>query len=140
MNCIKQIGIVTEFKVMTAFIELGHAVATPYGDCENYDFIVDVNGRLLRIQCKTARQRAGGESISIDCRRPIDKRPYTNIDYFATFYEGVVYLVPAGGPEHSKTLRLAPLRKKAPISKITWAEDYEIEKVLNELEEGRLCQ
>lgn len=120
---------------MTAFIDLGYPVSIPYGDCERYDFVVDVNGQMLRIQCKTARIRYGGESFSIDCRRNNTHNYYQEgeVDYFATYYENKVYLLPAEKSMGDKSFRLAPITK--PKRRVQWAEDYEIEKVLNKLEE-----
>ena len=45
----KQIGNITELETMLAFLKLGFNVLTPYGDCERYDFVVDANGKFLRI-------------------------------------------------------------------------------------------
>ena len=50
----KQIGNITEVESMLAFLKAGYNVLTPYGDCEKYDFVADVNGKFLKIQCKTA--------------------------------------------------------------------------------------
>ena len=36
-------------------MEIGYNVLTPYGDCERYDFVVDVNNKFYRIQVKTAK-------------------------------------------------------------------------------------
>jgi hypothetical protein len=39
---------------MLEFLKLGYNILTPYGDCERYDFVVDVNGKFYKIQAKTA--------------------------------------------------------------------------------------
>ena len=46
-------GNVTELQCMLAFMKLGYNVLTPYGDCERYDFVVDV----LKFKVKQHRQR-----------------------------------------------------------------------------------
>ena len=51
----KRIGNITEMEVMLAFVKQGYNVLIPYGDCERYDFVADVNGKFLRVQVKTAR-------------------------------------------------------------------------------------
>ena len=44
----KQIGNLTELQCITRFYELGYTVSVPYGDSEKYDFILDINGNILR--------------------------------------------------------------------------------------------
>lgn len=135
----KQLGNITEIECMLAFIKLGHNVLTPYGDCERYDFIADVNGKLIKIQVKHAcdshiedgfitfrtsnKTTQNGEFV---------RHRYTEeqIDYFATFYNNKCYLIPVnqvGG--NLKTLRFTP-PKNGQVKSITFAKDYELEEVL----------
>lgn len=135
----KQIGNITEFEVMLVFVKLGYCVLTPYGDCERYDFVVDYNGRFIRFQCKTARSRDNGSTFSFDCRSSHRKdgkivhHKYTNteIDYFATCFNGQCYLIPVGECSDTKILRLLPPRNNQ-VKDIAWAKDYELEKVIKE--------
>ena len=64
----KQIGNVTEFETMLAFLKLGYNVLTPYGDCERYDFVVDINGKFYRIQSKTSKSDDDNASFKFSCR------------------------------------------------------------------------
>ena len=64
----KQKGNITELECMLAFIKLGYNVLTPYGDCERYDFVVDVNGKFIRVQVKTSRTDNDGASFSFSGR------------------------------------------------------------------------
>ena len=88
----KQIGNITELEAMLAFMKMGYNVLTPYGDCERYDFVVDANGKFLRIQSKTSNTKDEGASFSFSgrsCHRKDGKiihHTYTNdeIDYFVT--------------------------------------------------------
>ena len=48
----KQKGNITELECMLAFVKLGYNVLTPYGDCERYDFVVDIKGNFYKIQVK----------------------------------------------------------------------------------------
>ena len=50
----KQRGNITEVECMLAFLKLGYNVLTPYGDCERYDFVVDIENKLYKIQVKSA--------------------------------------------------------------------------------------
>ena len=64
----KQKGNITELETMLAFIKLGYNVLTPYGDCERYDFVVDVNGKFIRVQAKTSSTEDNGASFKFSCR------------------------------------------------------------------------
>lgn len=50
----KQKGNLTELQCLAAFGQYGYTISIPYGDCARYDFIVDINNKLYRIQCKTS--------------------------------------------------------------------------------------
>jgi len=56
----KDKGNICEAMVLAALIREGHHVLVPFGDNLRYDLAVDVNGNLIRIQCKTARPVEGG--------------------------------------------------------------------------------
>lgn len=98
----KRLGSITELRVMAKLMEYGD-VSVPYGDNARYDCILDWNGRLLKIQIKTARRiddnrflipfantrsNAGGNT----------RKSYSvgDVDYIATDYQGVLYLFPTG--------------------------------------------
>ena len=50
----KDVGNITEVSCMLEFMKLGYPVLTPYGDCQRFDFVVEINGKFYRIQSKTA--------------------------------------------------------------------------------------
>lgn len=144
MNRDKIVGSVTEIQVKMDFIRHGYNVSTPYGDCESYDFIADLNGTLLRIQVKSANG-CDDKVFKVDFRRRCRSSEgsanqfYSNseIDYFATHYNGKTYLVPIKG-NAQRSFRLAP-PANGHIQNITWAKDYELEKVLADLKkEGEI--
>lgn len=136
----KEKGNLTELQCLTAFYELGYKVSIPYGENCRYDFILDVNNTLLRIQVKTSK------SVSDDCfsfatrstrvnSQGSTNRNYTKeeIDYFATFYQEKCYLVPVDECGSEKKLRFcypANGQKKG----INLAQDYELKKVLKQFE------
>ena len=60
-------GIITELQVATYLIQLGYNVSQPFSQDSKYDLIVDVNGKLLRLQVKTSRQNTQS-SITFNCR------------------------------------------------------------------------
>ena len=46
-------GLLTELRCELDFTNLGYVVSKPITADSRYDYIVDINGRLLKIQCKT---------------------------------------------------------------------------------------
>lgn len=128
-------GNITELQCISKFFEFGIECSVPYGNGAKYDFIADINGDLIRVQCK-ASSKIDDNSFMFNCRsqtsntqKTINHRYSKNeIDYFATYYLGNVYLVPVEECSTAKTLRLAPPKNNK--QKINLAEDYEIQKVL----------
>lgn len=118
----KYIGNLTELQCMTRFYELGYAVSIPYGDSEKYDFILDVNGKLYRLQVKHANvhitDNGTHEFITVDTSWQsgfTKKSNYTNhkyskeeIDYFVTHYNGSNYMIPVEECGVEKRLRILP--------------------------------
>lgn len=133
----KQIGNITELECMLAFLKLGYNVLTPYGDCERYDFVVDIKGNFYRIQSKTASSDDDGASFKISCRScnrkggAIIHHTYTKeeIDYFITSFNGIIYLIPVEECGGDKRLRLQPT-KNGQVRGIAWAKEYELEEVV----------
>lgn len=138
----KQIGNITELQCMLSFIQLGYNVSTPYGDCERYDFIADINGKLIKIQVKHAcdshikdgyitfktanKTTQNGQFV---------KHVYSEeqIDYFATYYNNQCYLVPVQETGAAmKNLRFTP-PKNGQTKGITFAEEYELERMVKKI-------
>lgn len=142
MNYTQSIGNITELKCLLKFIELGYECSIPYGNGAKYDFVADVNGKMLRIQCKSANAIKSQHSDKIDAfsfstvcsttntQKTIRHRyDETQIDYFATVFDERVYLVPVSECSTSKTLRfIPPANNNKNYNK---AEDYEIEKIIS---------
>ena len=47
-----QKGVVTELQCQIDFTKLGYIVSQPISPCR-YDFVVDVDGKFIRVQCKS---------------------------------------------------------------------------------------
>jgi hypothetical protein len=60
----KERGEITEAAVIATLIEYRYSVSVPFGDNQRYDLIVDDGTALHRVQVKTARDEALGESIA----------------------------------------------------------------------------
>lgn len=138
----KQRGNVTEVECMLAFLKLGYNVLTPYGDCERYDFVVDINNHLYKIQVKSANDSHINDGY-IDFQTSnkttrngtFVRHAYTSdeIDYFMTSYNNKCYLIPVEECSTSeKRLRFIP-PKNGQIKGITFAEFYELERMVNKI-------
>ena len=125
--------------VAAYLLSLGYNVSQPFCQDSKYDLIVDVNNKLLRLQVKTARleNRSSGNSIIFNCRSTT-KNSKTNksrryeedeIDYFATYWNNKVYLIPVGECSSSKSLHLNPVTQ----SNWSYIEDYDAKEVLEKL-------
>lgn len=135
-------GNTTEMECMLEFMKKGCQVSIPFGEDCRYDFIVDVNGKLLRIQCKTCSEniddngivssihfrtvRQSGSNAKISTRTKYTKE---EIDYFATSFLGKCYLVPVEQCSNEKTLRIIP-PKNGQVKGITWLKNCAIDEVI----------
>lgn len=141
MNEMKQKGLLTELHCQLAFTELGFLVMQPLSEDTRYDFVVDIGGKFLRIQCKTCSPKEDGSAISFACRSTRSNtqdnvsRKYTKeeIDYFYTYYWGKSYLVPVEECSSDKTLRFIRPVSGQKVG-ISFAKDYELKKVLQSRE------
>ena len=137
----KQLGNITEVQVMLGFLQLGYNVLTPYGDCERYDFVADVNGKFVKIQVKSSKVSDDGTKFSFstasthysDGKCVHHSYSKEDIDYFATVYNNQIYLIPV----EECSSRLQSLRlistKNGQTRGVKWAKDYRLEEVIKEL-------
>lgn len=139
------IGNVVELQCISKFISMGFQCSIPYGNSAKYDFIAELpNGELLKIQCKSSNWVKDNiepySAFSFNCissttnTKKTTRHTYTKeqVDYFATYFENQVYLVPFDECSTIKTLRFkSPLNGNKNYSN---ALDYTIEKVLGHLQ------
>lgn len=142
----KRIGNLAELQCITRLYELGYSISIPYGDNEKYDFILDINGSLYKIQCKHAMLHFNEDNnvdyISIDTtwqtgytkNKKMQYHTYsaTEIDYFVTFYENKSYLIPVDECNTQKILRVLP-PKNNQSKGINYLNDYIDEKICKSL-------
>jgi hypothetical protein len=138
----KHVGDRSTLAILSAFHELGYGVYMPFGENTRVDLIIERDGELARVQCKTGRLR-GRAIVFAVCstyghhRNPrVASRTYIGqIDYFAVYCPETqgVYLVPI---EDVATRSRASLRIALPRNnqreKVRFAFDYEIAWVLIE--------
>ena len=131
-------GMTTELDCIRSFIAMGYQVSIPYGDCARYDFLAEKDGKIIRVQVKSSNwvdeDRTSfmfyARSAHINSKG-VKQQKYdeTQIDYFATFFEGKCYVIPVQECSVSKTLRFIPT-KSGQCKGVNFATDYELEKVL----------
>lgn len=139
MNTIQK-GVVTELQCQLDFTKLGYVVSQPITPCR-YDFLVDLGNKIIKVQCKSCHSiDDNNTAVQFECRstRNVKQGDYSNhrkyleteIDYFYTTYNGQGYLIPVQECSTSKILRFASTSNNKNIS---WATNYEIQKVLMEV-------
>lgn len=134
-------GKITEMQVALAFIHKGYQVSQPLISDSRYDFIVDINSQLLRIQVKTCRvfEEQGyidfATSSSHTNTQGTINHSYSDkeIDYFATFYNNQCYVISVNecGARNQKLRITPPKNGNQRGSKML--ENYTIEKFLETL-------
>ena len=124
---------------MAALRDVGYAICVPFGENTRYDLVIDDGRRLLRVQCKTGRLRAGAvvfrpsSSYAHHASPRRTRRVYTGeIEYFAVHCPETdgVYLIPIGdvGTTWTAALRVDPSRN-GQRRRIRQAATYEIGRV-----------
>ena len=128
------VGDRTEAIVIAALIRRGYRVLRPLSSNQRYDLVLDLDGRFLRVQCKTGRLRHGAIVFSArSCRSNRTGtyvRSYTDeADVFIVHCPETdrIYAVPVGD---SGVLKAVSLRVTAPANGqskgIRWAADHEL--------------
>ncbi len=114
------VGDRTEAIVIAALIRRGYRVLRPLSSNQRYDLVLDLDGRFLRVQCKTGRLRNGAIVFSArSCRSNRTRtfvRSYTDeADVFVVHCPETdrIYAVPVGD---SGVLKAVSLRVTAPAN------------------------
>jgi hypothetical protein len=133
-------GEITEQQVAIEFLKLGYLVSKPLVQSSRYDFIVDINHKLYKIQVKTGTPKEDSyiefaTSTSHTNTKGTLNLTYSadDVDYFATMYDGQCYLVPQEVcGKRNQRLRLVPT-KNGQTKGVTFAKDYILKDVLERL-------
>ena len=137
-NTIK--GTLTELQCQKDFIQKGILVSQPIVQDSKYDFIIDLEGKLYRIQCKSSSLSADEKFISLKSKstniRTMKDSYYTknDIDFFYTCHQGVSYLVPVEDAGKGQT-RLRFVSDQPNNPNIRWAKNYEFNLMLQKIKE-----
>lgn len=135
------IGEITEQEVAIEFLKLGILVSKPLVQSSRYDFIIDLNHKLYKIQVKTSTPKENNSYIEFATSTSHTNTQGTlnlsysedDVDFFATMYENQCYLVPQNVcGKRSQRLRLIPTLN-GQVKGITFAKDYKLQDVLTQL-------
>lgn len=122
-----EIGERAEAAVLAALASAGKHVLMPFGGQRRYDLAYEEAGRLVKVQCKSGRERKGAiifRTHSVGRGPPMDYRE--DVDVFGVYCHdrGEVYLVPVGDvPPRGAHLRVNPARN-GQLSGVRWAAPY----------------
>ena len=98
-------GTLTELHCILDLTELGIRTLTPTDEASKYDVVADLNGKFIRIQCKTStwatdtKEAKTAFYINTCCSTTNTKQTLrykyskNDIDYFYTWFQGQGYLV-----------------------------------------------
>jgi hypothetical protein len=97
----REIGNLSEAKILAALVKAGYLVSLPFGNGHKYDFVVEDDESLYRVQCKTGRVRNGSLLFNSYSQsgNGKTKQGYQGLaDLFAVLNPETdhVYLVPVG--------------------------------------------
>lgn len=139
-----QKGAIAEAAITAEVMQLGLVVLRPLCEGSRYDLVVDLEPRLVRVQCKLAQVRDGVLVVRVQTSR------YTPSGYVQTSYSAdEIDAIGAYSPELRRCfllpigvtagmsgihLRLEPSRNNQARG-IRWAEDYRFAPMIEKLRE-----
>jgi hypothetical protein len=127
----KSVGEISEAYILAKLLQLGEAVALPFGDNQRYDLVVVRGQRAIRVQCKTGRVRGGRLLFSTCNKNPFTKRKRDyrgDADVFVVYCSELnkfYWLDVDKCPTDTGILRLE-LPKNGQTHGIRWARDFEL--------------
>ena len=137
-------GDVNEIKCLLALEERGYCVSIPFDGSCKYDLIADIEGHLIKIQCKSSilyKKDNYNGSIKFECTcsttntQKTTRHKYSKeqIDYFMTSFNQYIFMIPVEETTaSSKVLRLKEPQGNQ-IETVNIASDYLIDNVLSSI-------
>ena len=134
------IGEISEQKAALAFLQLGYMVSKPLVQSSKYDFIVEINRVLYKIQVKTGQLKNQSyiefaTSTSHTNTKKTINLTYTSddVDFFVVVCENKCYMLPIKDcNKRSQRLRIKPTNNNQKNG-VTFANDYILENVVKTL-------
>lgn len=128
MKDTKIIGEISEAAITLALLKRGYSISKPIGENSRYDLIVEIDGKLNKVQCKTAKLKndvvIAGISRVVRTKKNggYQKISYDNndVDFFGIYCPdtNVCYLVPfAECPKTEIRFRVKPSSRKSAFTR-----------------------
>lgn len=134
------IGEITEQQVALEFLKLGILISKPLVQSSRYDFIVDINNKLYKIQVKTGTFKEDSylefatSTSHTNCQGTLNlSYSKEDVDFFATMYEGQCYLIPfelCG--KRNQRIRFIPTKNNQ-TKGVLFAKDFRLEDIVKSL-------
>lgn len=133
-------GDINELQCILDFQKRGYYCSIPFSGSCRYDIIVDINGKLLRIQCKSSTFHEEDGTLRISTTRSTTNTKETirytyskdEIDYFYTSWKQYGFLIPVEETSTWKYLRVN-VPKQGVQSSMSIAADYLIDNVIESI-------
>lgn len=134
------IGEITEQQVALEFLKLGYLVSKPLVQSSRYDFIVDINHKLYKVQVKTGTFKENAYVEFATSTSHTNTKGTLNIsysqedvDFFATMYNNECYLIPFEKcGKRAQRIRFVPT-KNGQTKGVIMAKDYLLKDVIEKL-------
>jgi len=122
-------GDITEISVAKSLIKRGIPISIPFGDNQRYDIVIEIDGNLKKVQCKSARLHGDIIEFNLCSGKVLGKRKGDykgEIDYFAAYCEELdkTYLISIN--EVGIRQCSLCLNESKPNNRCKLAKDYEI--------------
>lgn len=139
----KMKGTIHEEECKLYFLRRGYTISVPIGECEQYDFILDYENTLYKIQCKKPSYK--GDTITMETNMNVSNTKCiktssydkNKVDFFCSFFNDKCYLVPYTDKQLI-SLRLT-YPKNNQLHNVRWAIEYEASYVLEKLHHPETC-
>ena len=137
-------GLSNELLCQAYIISLGYNVSVPIGEDCRYDFIMDINGILKRVQVKSCTEKENGISFSAKsittsgAKNVIHLYSKEEIDFISVYYNNQCYLVPIELFEGQRQCSLSFSGKKVNAIQPLFIENFRAEKIINEILENKI--
>lgn len=142
-------GDITEAAFIKKFMELGVRVSDTCTDNYRYDLVIDIDGTLYRVNCKTAFDCGANDSIKIFLQNKsyraggetrVKEYESDEIDYVAARYpnDESYYLInidDVGSQSFNISRKDPEIMRGCNKSRANLARDYKIEKMIEDLSE-----
>lgn len=124
------VGTRTEGIILAALLKMGKNVLLPFGGGARYDLAYEEDGKLVRVQCKTATYTRG--CVIFNSRSIMRDGTHLgyggDADYFGVYcvWLDKVYLVPVELVAKGKGSLRVEAARNGQAQGVVWAKDYEV--------------